>query len=988
MGKRFLKSILSCALAFVMVLTLIPLNSDIASASTKATLSNKKITLTEGMIQNLKVKNVTNSTKVKWQSLNKKVAKVDSIGNVKGIKDGNTSIKCTVTQNGKKTVLKSNVTFKTPKFKQTSYQISKGETVSLALQNKYRGSKYQWKSSDKSVAMVNSKGNVKGITCGSATISVKISIPKKGTRKAITINKKVKVVVVAAEAVVSTQSELESALKNSNVTNIILKTDSKEKFVIPEENYENVFLKVDAPNADVENHGNFKLITIKQIAADTWTELAKDNVLILDAAAGHVIIPTDSGIKEIRIVHASSNFKLDVQGNLDKISVESETKVDIKLSGKVQNVDINSRSTVSIEGTSTNEITFNVGEDANGTIINSDVKTSITSAADTEINLSKGAEGSSVKTTKQDKSVEITNNTSDAISVTNKDGKNQSVSAGKNATVNGNGEVTQTTTSDSSGGASSGGGASSSGDLTRVVTNFETVPLINAGIYGTPLKSVKELMNSFPTEMTGFSSSGDVVFPVLSWENTDNYSKEASAGYYTFTAVLGEGNRPCMIQSGVKAYVKVWIKPANGGITYTKKYSDSTNHFELVEDTEIGDKLVLKLKYTGEPYARAHVTVNYYNQSGDLIKSSYEFSSYFQKNDTESLLFGLPKNSSGEVVSYSAYTINIGTYEVTEYQSVKDKLIIGTPSKIIYNEDEDDWYYFTLPIENKGSAEISNGELIIYYWKGDKIIGVNTESLAGVVGGETTNRKIYADRYLVDGTYVIPDGVTVDYNYANVPSKELKQNGEDKSIIYTNEYSDSTNHFELVEDTEIGDKLVLKLKYTGEPYARAHVTVNYYNQSGDLIKSSYEFSSYFQKNDTESLLFGLPKNSSGEVVSYSAYTINIGTYEVTEYQSVKDKLIIGTPSKIIYNEDEDDWYYFTLPIENKGSAEISNGELIIYYWKGDKIIGVNTESLAGVVGGETTNRKIYADRYLVDGTYVIPDGVTVDYNYANVLMRD
>lgn len=107
MEKRFLKSILSCALAFVMVLTLIPLNSDIASASTKATLSNKKITLTEGMIQNLKVKNVTNSTKVKWQSLNKKVAKVDSIGNVKGIKDGNTSIKCTVTQNGKKTVLKS-----------------------------------------------------------------------------------------------------------------------------------------------------------------------------------------------------------------------------------------------------------------------------------------------------------------------------------------------------------------------------------------------------------------------------------------------------------------------------------------------------------------------------------------------------------------------------------------------------------------------------------------------------------------------------------------------------------------------------------------------------------------------------------------------------------------------------------------------------------------------------------------------------------------
>ena len=228
---------------------------------------------------------------------------------------------------------------------------------------------------------------------------------------------------------------------------------------------------------------------------------------------------------------------------------------------------------------------------------------------------------------------------------------------------------------------------------------------------------------------------------------------------------------------------------------------------------------------------------------------------------------------------------------------------------------------------------------------------------------------------------MVPDKVTVDYNYANVLKDGLQQNGENKSIIYTG--NESTNHFELVEDMEIGDRLVLKLKYTGESYAQADFTVNYYNQSGDLIKSSNNYNDYFQKDDTESIVFMLPKNSSGEVVPYSAYTISIEAWETSRYQSVKDKLIIGTPSQIIAEEYEE--YYFTLPIENKGTAEIYDGELLLYFWKGDKVIGVRTERLDGIVGGETTNRKIWVGSYQVDGEYVVPDGVTVDYNYANIL---
>ena len=89
--------------------------------------------------------------------------------------------------------------------------------------------------------------------------------------------------------------------------------------------------------------------------------------------------------------------------------------------------------------------------------------------------------------------------------------------------------------------------------------------------------------------------------------------------------------------------------------------------------------------------------------------------------------------------------------------------------------------------------------------------------------------------------------------------------------------------------------------------------------------------------------------------------------------------------KVYVSPEEYEEYYFTLPIENKGTAEIYDGELLLYFWKGDKVIGVRTERLDGIVGGETTNRKIWVGSYQVDGEYVIPDGVTVDYNYANIL---
>lgn len=233
MSKKVVKSVLSWILVLAMVMTLVPVAPEYVSAAAKVSLSTTKVTITEGMTQTLKLKNVLKGSEAKWQTLNKKVAVVNSSGVVKGIKDGSTTIKCTVTKAGKKTILKSKITVKTPKFQKKAYEISQGEKISLSLANKYSGSKYQWSSSDKKTATVSGKGQVTGVSSGSAVITVRISIPKKGNRKAKTIKKTVNV-RVSDETEVPTQEKLNTALENKNITNLVLKTTQKEKYVIPE----------------------------------------------------------------------------------------------------------------------------------------------------------------------------------------------------------------------------------------------------------------------------------------------------------------------------------------------------------------------------------------------------------------------------------------------------------------------------------------------------------------------------------------------------------------------------------------------------------------------------------------------------------------------------------------------------------------------------------------------------------------------------------
>lgn len=67
---------------------------------------------------------------------------------------------------------------------------------------------------------------------------------------------------VVGKATVGTQKELDSALKNSKIQYIVIKTNKKEKLTIPKKSYPTKRVYVKAPNATIKNNGKFKSVNM------------------------------------------------------------------------------------------------------------------------------------------------------------------------------------------------------------------------------------------------------------------------------------------------------------------------------------------------------------------------------------------------------------------------------------------------------------------------------------------------------------------------------------------------------------------------------------------------------------------------------------------------------------------------------------------------------------------------------------------------------
>lgn len=151
-----------------------------AVKTTKITTTTKSLTLAKGatykkLASSIAVTPVTSKEKVTYSSSNKKVATVSSKGVIKAKKAG--TAKITVKSGSKKVVATVKVTgVKTTKLSgvPATKKIAKGKSfkIKAAATPKNTDEKITFKSSNKKVATVTSKGVVKGLKKGTATITV------------------------------------------------------------------------------------------------------------------------------------------------------------------------------------------------------------------------------------------------------------------------------------------------------------------------------------------------------------------------------------------------------------------------------------------------------------------------------------------------------------------------------------------------------------------------------------------------------------------------------------------------------------------------------------------------------------------------------------------------------------------------------------------------------------------------------------------------
>ena len=157
----------------------------------KVKLSKTKAVIEKGKTLTLKA-TVTPSDladkSVTWKSSNTAIATVSSKGKVKGVKTGTATITCTSKATGAKATCK--VTVGSVKLDQTEIAVEKNKTKTLTATvypSTLTDKSVTWTSSNTAIATVSSKGKVKGVKTGTATITCTSNVTGLSTTCEVTV---------------------------------------------------------------------------------------------------------------------------------------------------------------------------------------------------------------------------------------------------------------------------------------------------------------------------------------------------------------------------------------------------------------------------------------------------------------------------------------------------------------------------------------------------------------------------------------------------------------------------------------------------------------------------------------------------------------------------------------------------------------------------------------------------------------------------------
>lgn len=391
-------------------------------------------------------------------------------------------------------------TFKTLKVGQKYKMTLKNNTVSWKIK--------KVETTDKTIATVYGKTTsqvmIKGKSEGRATIRVHLKTSKRKANNTKTLRCRVKVVTATpvvdpteptkTDATVTTQAELDAALKDTKITKITIKPAAAANFVIAQGSYPNVDLIVDAPQSDVENSATFKSITVENIKAETFTEKAVGNTFTWNAANGRFVVSKGASVKAINLTKANSKVSVKVEeGTVATINVSA--KVELVVEGKLP------------EGAAA--IAVNFSSAAADAKITTAVKVAVSTFAKIAAIFEKGAEDSKIKLETTNISATVTNNTTKAIEVTKNDNTKQTIAVGaQNSTVNATNTTTPVTPG-TIGGSSSGVTTNKTASSDSVITPFAFSVVVSGSVYGVTTVSSASLLIYEQGKKEAFTISGN-----------------------------------------------------------------------------------------------------------------------------------------------------------------------------------------------------------------------------------------------------------------------------------------------------------------------------------------------------------------------------------------------------------------------------------------------------------------------------------------------
>ncbi|MBE5901882.1 MAG: hypothetical protein E7280_08255 [Lachnospiraceae bacterium] len=344
------KQSLAFVLAILMVVTTVFVMPGQAFAKAKKPTMITKTAVAMNGTKTIKLnKNGFTIKAVKVTSTKKNIAQVVATKKavtVYGIKAGKTKITTVVNAEkegkNKKYTLTTEVTVKSPSASLKKNTLAVGEKTGVKLLNKVKGTQVNYSVEDEGIASVDKTGNVTALAEGTTKVSVTFILPKTkfAKQKSLTVSAGTLKVEKGEEPAVTgvtvqSQEELEKALTNTALRTLEIGKEAGN-LTIPEGTFKDVELLVDAPKASIVNKAQFKVITIKAVAANTFTEEAKGNTIICENENSiHIIV---KGVLSTLIMKAKGNILLDVGGKVERAQVKGCAKAEIN--GNLEVLDI------------------------------------------------------------------------------------------------------------------------------------------------------------------------------------------------------------------------------------------------------------------------------------------------------------------------------------------------------------------------------------------------------------------------------------------------------------------------------------------------------------------------------------------------------------------------------------------------------------------------------------------------------------------------